>query len=76
MRDDIVTFLIYPVSVCATMNDKHCVFPFKSKGKSYSSCTKDGYHTYWCSTSNKKDGSYKEWDICGDSKACGKGKIY
>jgi len=58
---------------CTTMNGKRCVFPFVYKGTSYSSCIKDGYHTYWCSTANKKDGSYKEWDICGDERACGKG---
>jgi len=49
---------------CVTTKGQSCVFPFKYRGKIYTSCTKDGYHTHWCSTENKADGYYKTWGVC------------
>ena len=63
------------ITGCRTKGGRKCVFPFKSSGKIYQSCTEDGHNTFWCSTSNKADGSYDEWDNC-DVTTCGKGTLF
>uniref|UniRef100_A0ACB8EUU1 Uncharacterized protein n=1 Tax=Sphaerodactylus townsendi TaxID=933632 RepID=A0ACB8EUU1_9SAUR len=42
-----------------------CVFPFTYKGKSYWSCTTDGWSdgTFWCATTSNYDAD-KKWKVC------------
>ncbi|XP_060111209.1 fibronectin-like [Heteronotia binoei] len=42
-----------------------CVFPFIYKGKSYQSCTTDGWSdgTFWCATTSNYDAD-KKWKFC------------
>ena len=54
---------------------KQCVFPFKYKEKSYTSCTSDHSHRDWCSTLNNADGTVKEYGYC-DTNKCKKGEFY
>jgi len=53
---------------CVTKKGTKCVFPFVNGGNTYASCTSDGYHTLWCSTSNKNDGTYRTWGECDQTK--------
>ena len=61
-------------SVCMTTKSKECKFPFKYKGKTYSSCTTKGSKLgkAWCSTSTNDDGTYNgKWGYC-DIEKCSK----
>ena len=49
---------------CVTKSWEQCVFPFKYRGKTYTSCTSDGSSKKWCSTENDADGNYQHWDTC------------
>jgi len=54
-----------PSSTCQTTKGQKCVFPFKYKGKTYSTCTSAGYYGRpWCSVENKENGYYKKWGRC------------
>merc|ERR1712216_501685 len=46
-----------------------CIFPFKYKGKSYSTCTKTGHKKNWCyvKVDNKGVGIEGQWADCGSS---------
>lgn len=56
-----------PSTTCSTTKGVKCVFPFKYKGKTYTTCT-SAYHygKPWCSTTTKADGSYikGKWGNC------------
>ena len=53
-------------------HNKTCIFPFKSRGKTYNTCTRDHIRNQkpWCATDvNSDDGVAKNWGYCGPS--CG-----
>ena len=66
--------------VCLTLSshgpnrEKPCQFPFKYKGKEYSTCTKKDWSSFWCATELKLDGSYRKFGYCNENcpKECGK----
>ncbi|XP_054849699.1 matrix metalloproteinase-9-like [Eublepharis macularius] len=47
------------------MESPPCIFPFVYKGRSYQSCTTDGWSDgkFWCATTNNYDAD-KKWKFC------------
>jgi len=54
---------------CKTVKGNNCIFPFKYKGKSYSSCTKvdSANGAGWCATQVDRAGQVvrNRWEDCG-----------
>ena len=53
---DNTTHLLSSFEVQATLP---CIFPFKFKGKVYTSCTEDHYDMYWCATTTNATMDYQ-----------------
>ena len=53
---DNTTHLLSSFELTAT---SPCIFPFKYKGKVYTSCTKDHYDLYWCATTTNATMDYQ-----------------
>ena len=68
-----ISYTIYLLG-CETKGGAKCVFPFKYDNKTFLACTDYGHDSFWCSTSNNADGSYKTWAEC-DVSTCGKGNL-
>ena len=51
------------VTDCKTTSDNSCVFPFKYKGKTYSTCTRDESVNGipWCATKVDRSGNVVRW---------------
>ena len=63
---DNTTHLLSSFELTAT---SPCTFPFKFKGKVYTSCTEDHYELYWCATTVNATMHYQErhWGYCDES---------
>ena len=59
----------YFFTECKTVKGNNCIFPFKYKGKSYSSCTKveSANGAGWCATEVDSAGQVvrNRWEDCG-----------
>ena len=59
----------YFFTECKTVKGNNCIFPFKYKGKSYSSCTKveSANGAGWCATQVDRAGQVvrNRWEDCG-----------
>ena len=64
--------IIASAETCQTKAKGPCVFPFKSKGITYNSCTEaEGYDGKpWCAYEVKGNGDWKNWDYCEKKDGC------
>jgi len=53
---------------CPTKGGSNCVFPFKWKSSTSTTCGPNGANYNWCATSLTADGEYDNWDYCEPSQ--------